>query len=557
MRQRVPCRPLLTLFSCLILLTGPGIAVAHQATPAPAATPVEAGGEWWHDAVCYEVFVRSFYDSDGDGIGDINGLIESLDYLNDGTDETDGRDLGVDCIWLMPVFESTSYHGYDVVDYQRIDEDYGTNEDFARLVAEAERRGIRIILDLVLNHTSRDHPWFQEALGDPDSPYRDYYIWSDEKPDYKGPWGQEVWHTSPVADEYYYGIFWEGMPDLNYRNPDVTAFAEETTEFWLTEMGVDGFRLDAIKHLIEDGPVQENTPETHDWLRGYGAFVESVAPDALTVGEIFGATPSVLTPYFPDQLDSYFLFQIGETLHAAANFGQAGPFVTAVERAVDGLPDQRFAPFLTNHDQTRSMTLLENVDEAKVAALALLTLPGIPFIYYGEEIGMTGTKPDERLRTPMQWTGEATGGFTTGTPWEPLQPNAAEVNVAAQEDDPESLLNHYRRLIHLHRAHPALRHGDFTPLEASERTVAAYLRQTDDEAILVVINFGKEPVDGATLSADASGLAAGAYQGVPLFGDHGAEMLTVEDGGAMTGYLPLPTLAPTTGYVFALTASPS
>ncbi|MGH2558895.1 MAG: alpha-amylase family glycosyl hydrolase, partial [Thermomicrobiales bacterium] len=546
-------RPLLIVLLTLILLTGPGIAMARQATPSPAATSVVSGGEWWHDAVCYEVFVRSFYDSDGDGIGDINGLIEKLDYLNDGKNHFDGPDLGVNCIWLMPVFESASYHGYDVVDYRQIDQDYGTNDDFKRLVAEAARRGIRIILDLVLNHTSSEHPWFQEALSDPGSPYRDFYIWADEKPEYKGPWGQEVWHKSPVANEYYYGIFWEGMPDLNYRNPHVTMVAEKITHFWLNAMGVDGFRLDAIKHLIEDGPVQENTPETHEWLRGYGAFVEGIDPEALTVGEIFGATPSVLTPYYPDQLDSYFLFQIGETLHAAANFGPAGPFVTAVDRAEEELPDQRFAPFLTNHDQTRSMTLLENVEEAKVAALALLTLPGIPFIYYGEEIGMTGTKPDERLRTPMPWTGEATGGFTTGTPWEPLQPDAAEINVAAQTADLESLLHWYRLWIRRHLESPALRHGDFTPVQTSERSVAAYLRQSEDQIVLVVINFGKEQLDGVTLSVDESGLAPGSYNPSPMLGDAPFAPVSVTEGGGIRDYVPLPTLGPLIGYAVALT----
>lgn len=547
----------ISIVIALILLTGPGIATARQGTPGPAATPVAGGGEWWNDAVCYEVFVRSFYDSDGDGVGDINGLIQKLDYLNDGVDQTGERGLGVNCIWLMPVFDATSYHGYDVVDYQRIDPEYGTNEDFKRLVAEAHRRGIRVILDLVLNHTSRDHPWFQEALRNPDSPARDFYIWADEKPDYKGPWGQEVWHKSPVADEYYYGIFWEGMPDLNYRNPHVTMVAEKTTAFWLDQMGVDGFRLDAIKHLIEDGSVQENTPETHEWLRDYSAFVEQVKPEALTVGEIFGATPAVLTPYLPDQLDSYFLFEAGDKLMQAANFGQAAPFVTAVENAEETLPGQRFAPFLTNHDQTRSMTLLDNVDEAKLAAMALLTLPGLPFIYYGEEIGMTGTKPDELLRTPMQWTAEPGGGFTAGTPWEPLQPNAAEVNVAAQSDDGQSLLQWYRIWVRQHLQNPALSRGNFTPLQTSERSVAAYLRQTGDRAVLVLINFGKEQLDGVRLSVAQSGLAAGTYTLSPLVGDPPVAPLTVGPGGAVTGYVPLTPLGPMVGYAFSLTAQTS
>jgi glycosidase len=281
------------------ILAGSGLGAASAsrqgATPAPPTSP------WWDDAVCYEVFVRSFFDSDGDGIGDLNGLTAKLDFINDG-DPSGGDDLGATCIWLMPIMEAASYHGYDVVDYFTVERDYGTNDDFKRLVAEAHRRGIRVVIDLVLNHTSRDNPWFQDALTNPDSPYRDWYIWSSENPDYLGPWGQEVWHTAPGDDEEYYGIFWEGMPDLNYRNPGVTAEAETISAFWLAEMDVDGFRLDAIKHLIEEGEIQEDTAATHEWLRGYRAFLDEIAPDALTIGEIFGSTASSLAPYYPDQL---------------------------------------------------------------------------------------------------------------------------------------------------------------------------------------------------------------------------------------------------------------
>lgn len=530
---------------------------ATAIAPAPKTDPFPLKAGWWDNAVCYEVFVRSFYDSNGDGSGDINGLIEKLDYINDG-DPNAQQDLGATCIWLMPVAEATSYHGYDTTDYYNVEQDYGTNDDFKRLIAEAHKRNIKVVIDLVLNHTSRDHPWFQAALRDPASPYRNYYIWSPQNPGYRGPWGDIAWHKSPVANEYYYGVFWEGMPDLNYENPAVTAEAQKISSFWRNEMGVDGFRLDAIKHLIEDGTVQENTPETHAWLNSYRAFLEQAAPGTWTVGEIFDATPSILEPYYPDQLDSYFVFDIGARIITAANQGNGKPFASAAQRVNNAIPFQRYAPFLTNHDQNRSMGLFGgDVNKAKIAATALLTQPGLPFIYYGEEIGMLGAKGnppkvDEPLRTPMQWTNAENGGFSSGRPWEALQSNYREVNVAAQASDANSLLSHYRKLISLHTTTPALAQGDLVKLEASQNTVAAYLRQTDDQTVLVVLNFSRKPVSAASLNLETSTLAPGTYQLEPLLGDQPGAQLAVGDNGSVVNYAPLPTLAPQTGYIFKL-----
>jgi glycosidase len=523
-------------------------------TTGPAAEPKPLPAGWWDGAVCYEVFVRSFYDSDGDGVGDLNGLAQKLDYISDGDPKTAG-DLGANCIWLMPIADSPSYHGYDVADYYKVDPDYGTNDDFKRLVDEAHGRGIKVVLDLVLNHTSSQHPWFQEALRDPQSPYRDYYIFSRDDPGYKGPWGEQVWHKSPLRDEYYYGIFYDGMPDLNYRNPAVTAEAQKISAFWANDMGADGFRLDAIKHAIEDGPVQENTPETHAWLRDYKAFLEKSAP-VFTVGEIFSGSLPDLQPYYPDQLDTYFAFAIGGRILDAARNGSAAGFLSSAQSTNELLPFQRYAPFLTNHDQERALSELGgDIEKARAAAVALLTLPGLPFVYYGEEIGMLGTKPDEFLRAPMQWTGSASG-FTTGTPWEALGPGADTNNVAAQGDDPASLLNLYRRLINLHTANPALAQGSFTPLDASDRGVAAFIRRQGDDAVLVLINFGDASAAGVTLSVAKSDLDPGAYELTPLLGDAAGAPLTTGAGGSLQGYVPLPTLAPHAGYIFALTRRP-
>jgi glycosidase len=523
---------------------------APTITVGPTASPFPLAVGWWDDAVCYEIFVRSFYDGDGDGIGDFKGLTSKLDYLNDG-DEASSTDLGVNCVWLMPIAESPSYHGYDVTDYRKIESDYGTNEDFKTFLSEAHRRGIKVIVDLVLNHTSAEHPWFKEAASDPRSKYRDWYLWSKDDPGYAGPWGQTVWH--PTGDEYFYGIFFEGMPDLNYRNPEVTKEAFDITRFWVEEMGVDGFRLDAIKHLIENGEIQEHTPETHAWLREYRTFLQSMNRGTFTVGEALGTVTDLLATYYPDQLDTFFEFSVADSILQATNDGVASLYLATVDNSTDLLPFQRFAPLLTNHDQDRAMSVMGgDRGKARIAATALLTLPGLPFVYYGEEIGMTGVKPDERIRTPMQWIGAANGGFTTGTPWQPLQDDYQAVNVAAQDTDPNSLLNLYRRLIQLHRSHPALERGSFTALESSDAAVGAFLRHTDDEDILVVLNFGAAVVEGVTLRAPRSELAAGTYQAEPLLGAPLGAPLSAGDAGAIDGYNPLQSLAPHTGYIFRL-----
>lgn len=521
------------------------------AGPTVAPFPLETG--WWDDAVCYEIFVRSFYDSDGDGIGDLSGLIAKLDYVNDGDPKSES-DLGATCIWLMPVAASNTYHGYAVTDYYTVNPDYGSNADFKRLVAAAHERGVKVLVDLVLNHTSSEHPWFKEAAADPAAPRRDWYLWSKDDP------GTGGWYKSPVRDEYYYSAFDGGLPDLNYRNPAVTAEAYRISDFWLNDMGADGFRLDAVKHLIENGPARENTLETNAWLRAYRAFLRQAAPGAFTIGENFGASSVALAGYYPDQLDAYFEFNVGASIVAAANLGDANKYIGAVRAAYEDLPYQRWAPFLTNHDQNRGFSQLgKQPDRARVAAIALLTLPGLPFVYYGEEIGMLGVRGDDGpladapRRAPMQWSAEPGAGFTTGTPWEQLQPNYAEANVAREQGDAGSLLSLYRRLIRLHTTTAALAHGGFAALKSGSPGVAAFVRQEGDAAVMVLLNFGRQPAEGASLALDKSGLPAGAYQPRSLLDDQVAPApLTVDAGGAIAGYVPLPSLPPHSGYVFEL-----
>jgi glycosidase len=455
----------------------------------------DSSSAWKQGAVCYEIFVRSFYDSDNDGVGDFNGLTQKLGYVSD---------LGARCLWLMPVMASPSYHGYDATDYYRVEPDYGSNTDFKRFVAAAHARGIRVFIDMVLNHASSEHPYFLEALRDTASPHRSWFRFSRTKPDIKGPWGQEVWHKSPVRDEYYYGIFWSGMPDLNYDTPAVRDEADRIARFWIDSMGADGFRLDAVPYLVEEGNVLAGTKGTHDVLRNYAAHLRRAAPGAFTVGEVWDSVGAML-PYYPDQLDSYFAFELSDAIVNAVRRGYPGRMLDGYMRLQRTHPATRWSPFLRNHDQTRTMTDLGgDVDKAKLAATLLLTLPGLPFVYYGEEIGMTGNKPDERLRTPMHWTLGNHAGFTRGTPWEALQPDSATANVEAQDADTASLLNHYRRLVRMRAQNRALASGELVPLTTSDSGVVAYLRRADPLVTLVLANLSAAPISNVRLSTDDS-----------------------------------------------------
>jgi glycosidase len=508
-------------------------------------------GDWRRGGVCYEVFIRSFSDSNGDGIGDLNGLTAKLDYINDGNPSS-RHDLGASCIWLMPVAESPSYHGYDVSDYYTVERDYGTNADFKRFMNEAHRRGIRVLVDMVLNHASSEHPYFQAALRDTASPYRSWFRFSPTSLG-KGPWGADAWHKSPVRDEYYYGVFWSGMPDLNYATPAVRQEALKVADFWLNEMGVDGFRLDAVPYLVEEGTVLSGAPGTHAVLHEFGSHVRAVRPGSFTVGEVWDSVGAML-PYYPDQLDSYFAFELADALVNALNNGSAEGMLNGYLRLQREVPSGSWSPFLRNHDQTRTLTALRG-DRAKAAAAVtlLLTLPGIPFLYYGEEIGMSGDKPDERLRTPMQWSGAAHGGFTTGTPWEALQPDSATVTVAAQDGNPNSLLNLHRRLIHLRASNPALATGLLVPLTTNRPQVAAYLRRQGRNAVLVVANLGSTPVSSVALTSAEGALRAGAYAPRSLLQNAFAAQLRVDADGRVNGYAPGSTLAPYQVRVFDLT----
>lgn len=544
----------LRLCVTFLLLLLPACRGAAVPTPSPTAAPtssptvaVSESWPWWNETIFYEVFVRSFYDSDGDGVGDLPGLIEKLDYLNDGDPNT-SEDLGVTGLWLMPIMQSPSYHGYDVVDYYQVDDEYGTNADFQRLMEEAHQRGMRVIVDLVLNHTGRDHPWFQAAQA-PNSDQRDWYIWSEERPSYQGPWGQVVWH--PSVHGYYYGVFGEGMPDLNYQNPAVTAQMLDVTRFWLEEMGADGFRLDAIKHLIEDGQTQENTAATHAWLEEFHQVYKEANPQAVAVGEAWSSTSEVVA-YIGDEVDLAFEFDLAQSILDTVDSRRRDNFTAALRQVTRSYPPGQYATFLTNHDQNRVLSQLNGDDgQAGLAATLLLTSPGVPFIYYGEELGMTGTKPDELIRRPMQWSVAEGGGFTSGRPWEALDRNYQERTVEGQAADSNSLLSLYRRLVQLRQSHPALQFGKWVEIESSTARVLAFLRHTAGEVILVVVNLGDEPISNYHLILE-NGPLTGPVQTALLFGQGTPAIPTVTDAGGFWDYRPLAELPAESSFVIRL-----
>ncbi len=450
--------------------------------------------------VYYQIFVRAFADSSGDGIGDIKGLIGKLDYLNDG-DPSTKDDLGVEGIWLMPITVSPTYHKYDVVDYFNIDPEYGTLEDFEELLEEAQKRGIKVIMDLVINHTSSQHPWFLESKKSKDNPFRDYYTWAEKGHQYnlKGLslWNTRVWH--PLNDSHYYGVFWDQMPDLNFDNPKVREEIKSIAKFWL-DKGVDGFRLDAVTHIygihenLNGSPLSKN----NQFWREFGAYCEEINPDVYLVGEAWTTSDTIATYY--SGLDTNFNFWVGEHgIFSIVNsgldlYGPPNRFVKELEKIYQQNSEVEplflDAPFLTNHDQNRTMSRLDNdVEKAKLAANMYLTLPGNPFIYYGEEIGMLGTGEHENIREPMVWFEESR---LPQSNWRPNINNKDTVSVEVQQQDADSLLNHYKKLIKVRKENVALTKGDFKGIEVDSNKVIAYSRTFEMEEMVILHNVNPE-----------------------------------------------------------------
>jgi alpha-amylase len=490
----------------------------------PGGGHVEVGELfWWNDTVFYEIFVRSFYDSDGDGIGDLPGLTSKLDYLNDGDPATDD-DLGVTGIWLMPINDSPTQHGYDTVDYRSINPDYGTMADFETFLAAAHARGIKVIIDYVMNHCSNQHPWFV-ASAQNDPAYRDWFRWEQSDPGETGPWGQDVWHG--YDSDWYYGLFWGGMPDLNYETPAVKTEMFDTATWWLDTVGVDGFRLDAVLYIVEEIGQLQNTNGTLQFWQDYNAHVKSVNPQTFSVGEAWTASTTVIQYVIDDRLDVCFEFDLSYAMLNAVNGAGAGYLRGKAAQVYNLYPYLQYATFLTNHDQDRSFTVLgEDVGEAKAAAGIYLTQPGVPFLYYGEEIGMTGSGAHDNIRTPMQWTDGSHAGFTTGTPWWPVNGDYPQRNVQDEAQDVFSLLSWYKTLIHARNGSSALRHGTLDMLASSAAPVLAYVRDDGQQTVLCLVNTSQN-AQGFTLTGSESSLTPGTHTLVDLLNPADTPEITV------------------------------
>ncbi len=487
------------------------------------------GSLWWRDGVIYQIYPRSYYDSNGDGIGDLPGIIQKLDYI---------ADLGVDAIWLSPIFPSPDADfGYDVSDYFDVDPKFGTMADLERLLGEAHRRELRVILDLVLNHTSVEHPWFQEACQGKGSEFRDYYIWASPKPGGKPPnnWGSifggRAWTYDEASGEYYLHLFYKEQPDVNWRNPRVHDAMLDVFRFWC-DRGVDGFRLDVFNLYYKHAGLPDNPrrlipsppyARRFDWQEHINDYDQpEMMPLLAAIRQILDDYPEryAVGETFPDSAESAARYSAPGYLHAAFNFEfahcpwSARCFFRAISRweALLGA-DQWPTYVLGNHDLSRPASrygVEENDDRLKVAAAMLLAMRGTPFIYYGDEIGMRDipirSKDDvldpvgrrfwplfkgrDGCRSPMQWTAAENAGFSVGKAWLPVHGNYVERNVESQLKDPTSLQSFYRSLLRLRRKYVALRRGDLMLLTGTPRGILAFRRQSGQETLFIVLNFG-------------------------------------------------------------------
>ena len=489
-------------FNIAYLLLIPAFSLfAACSTPLKTAEQqAEAEVSDWPRGVTYEIFVQSFCDSDNDGIGDIKGMTSKLDYLDE---------LGVGAVWLMPMSPSPSYHKYDVTDYYGIHPDYGTLEDFKAFVSEAHQRNIKVVIDLVLNHSGSDHPWFKEAASDTNSLYRDFYVWEHEDDPQTKATGEIIagdsdnvnrWHEVEGSDYLYYGYFYGGMPDLNYDNPALREEVFKIGRFWLEEVGVDGFRLDAARHIFPDDRPEDN----HQWWVDFRKEMQKVKEDVYLVGEVW-ADAETVAPYTKG-LPALFNFDMGYAIADAVREEEVDSLLIKHEKIrsfYKGVnPDFIDAIFLTNHDQNRIMSEVNgDMNKAKMAAALLFTLPGSPYIYYGEEIGMRGKKPDELIREPFIWNTKSEDGCRA-TWMEPKYSTEKTVTPAAvQAEQENSLLNHYKGFIQLRNTSKALTYGDFEPVIFPNPAVGAFMRTHPEESLLVLHNLSASEVS-ISLPAD-------------------------------------------------------
>jgi alpha-amylase len=459
--------------------------------------------QWWQKATGYEIFVRSFQDFNADGKGDFNGLHSRLNYLNDG-DSATYTDLGIQLVWLMPIQPSPSYHGYDVTQYKAVNPDYGTMDEFKEMLEAAHQRGIKVIIDLVLNHTSTQHPWFVKSAAN-DSFYRNFYRWENTPLNATGPWGQQVWHSK--NNQYYYGVFWSGMPDLNFNYKPVRDSIFDIAKFWIKEIGVDGFRLDAVTYLYEDGNTLKHHPSTLAFWQTFKDSCKSWNPNTYLVAEVWD--PQDIIKQYAPKFDQCFEFGVAGGNINAVNTANPFESKTALKYALENYD---FANFITNHDQNRIANLYNNnQNKLKAVASLLLTQPGTPWLYYGEEIAMLGAKPDEDIRKPMQWQANNFAGFSTVMPWRTLNSNYPQYNVSTLSADPNSIFNHYRKLIHFRNNHEALHKGNYKSLIGTNNEVFIYQRSTLNQDIIVMVNTSAQIMPSVQFSFSKENGTSGTF----------------------------------------------
>jgi maltose alpha-D-glucosyltransferase/alpha-amylase len=510
---------------------------------------------WYKKAIIYEVHIRAFYDSNADGIGDIRGLIEKLPYIHS---------LGVTCLWLLPMYPSPLRDdGYDIADYYGIHPDYGTVDDFRELVAEAHKRGIRVLTELVVNHTSDQHPWFQEARRDAKSPKRDWYVWSDTDDKYKGAriifvdTERSNWTWDPVAKQYFWHRFFSHQPDLNYRNPEVQQAMLDVMKFWL-DIGVDGFRCDAVPYLFErEGTNCENLPETHAFLKKLRAKIEEEYQGRILLAEA-NQWPADVRLYFGegDEFHMGFHFPVMPRLFMAVRREERTPIVEILQQTPEIPPNCQWALFLRNHDElTLEMVTDEDRDymyreyardarmrinlgiRRRLAPLMengrrrielmhsiLFSLPGTPVLYYGDEIGMGDNYylgDRNGVRTPMQWTGDRNGGFSRADTAQLYAPVISDpvfgyqaLNVEAQERTRSSLLSWIRRLIRVRQRYPVFGFGTLRFQNPTNKKVLGFVREYQNQTMLVVCSLSRH---AQPAELDLSEWRA--WQPVELFGE--------------------------------------
>ena len=504
---------------------------------------------WWKESVVYQIYPRSFMDSDNDGIGDIKGITSKLDYL---------KNLGIDVIWLSPVFKSPNDdNGYDISDYEDIMDEFGTMSDFDELLSEAHNRGIKIIMDLVVNHSSDEHKWFVEARKSKDNPYRDYYIWRDGKDgstpnNWDSIFSGSAWEYDEETNQYFLHLFSKKQPDLNWENENLRQAVYSMMKFWL-DKGIDGFRMDVcnlfskaegLPDIGEEGPegIYMNGPKIHDYLHEMNKEVLSKY-DIMTVGETPGVSPKHARDYVGedrDELNMVFHFELMDLPNASDKFYKKPYKLTDIKNIFmkwyDGLENIGWnSLFMNNHDQPRMVSRFGNdskyrIESAKMLATLIHTFKGTPYIYQGEEIGMTNIYFDdikkyrdietinyyndkiknedeksliERIkitsrdnaRTPMQWDNNLNGGFSKATPWIDVNPNYKQINVKESLEDSNSIFNYYKELIKLRHNNDTIVYGDVKLIYPENESIFAYTRNLDDEQLMVVLNFYENEID--------------------------------------------------------------